>query len=184
MKTDTATMASNPPPATSPTSTPPEERLLALLGESGALQIATAESCTGGNVAARLTSVSGSSAYVQGGIVSYSNDSKARLLGVPREILDSVGAVSAECALAMAEGARRAYSADIGISTTGISGPGGATARKPVGLVYIALSIGNESSVEEHRFTGDRHAITLAATNRALALLVDAVERALAPTDT
>jgi PncC family amidohydrolase len=158
----------------------PEERLLALLGERGELQLATAESCTGGNVVARLTSLSGSSVYVQGGITTYSNRAKEQLLGVPRQVLESVGAVSPECATAMADGARRIYAADIAVSTTGIAGPTGATARKPVGLVYIALATAQETTVEEHRFTGDRLAVTRAATDRALQLLVSGVERTLA----
>lgn len=158
----------------------PEVRLFQLLGERGQLQLATAESCTGGNVAARLTSVSGSSAYTQGGIVTYSNTAKQTLLGVPAETLESVGAVSPECAIAMAQGARRVFGVDVAVSTTGIAGPTGATARKPVGLVYIAVSNGVETSVEERRFSGDRRAITNAATERALELLLDQVERALA----
>ncbi|MCC6703366.1 MAG: CinA family protein [Thermomicrobiales bacterium] len=170
-------MANDPLPTTQPT---PEDRLFALLGERGQLQVATAESCTGGNVAARLTSIAGSSAYVQGGLVTYSNDAKANLLGVSREMLASVGAVSPECAIAMAEGARRAYHADLAVSTTGIAGPSGATARKPVGLVYIAIADGAETRVESHTFPGDRAAITRAATDRALELLVEGVERALA----
>jgi PncC family amidohydrolase len=158
----------------------PEERLFALLGTEGQLLISTAESCTGGNIAARITSVAGSSLYMQGGIVSYSNSSKQHLLGVDPEILASVGAVSPECARAMAEGTRRAYGSDGAVATTGIAGPGGATARKPVGLVYIARSIGDETLVEEHHFPGDRREITAAATNRALEWLVSGVEHALA----
>lgn len=158
----------------------PESRLFRLLGERGQLQVATAESCTGGNVAARLTSISGSSAYTQGGLVTYSNGAKQKLLGVPAETLASVGAVSPECAIAMAQGAVRAFEVDVAVSTTGIAGPTGATARKPVGLVYIAVSDGIETIVEEHRFSGDRREITEAATDRALELLLDRVERTLA----
>lgn len=159
---------------------PPEERLFSLLGESGAITVATAESCTGGNVAARLTSVAGSSAYVLGGIVAYSNEVKMSLLGVPEGVIETEGAVSAACALAMADGARRALGAELAVSTTGIAGPTGATARKPVGLVYIALAIGDHATVEEHHFSGDRAAVTEAATARALALLVRGAEEALA----
>ena len=177
-------MANDPASTSMTSSESPEARLLALLGDHGQLQVATAESCTGGNVAARLTSVSGSSAYVQGGLVTYSNAAKENLLGVPHEILATVGAVSAECAVAMAEGARRAYRADLAVSTTGIAGPTGATARKPVGLVYIALADGRESTVEEHHFSGDRLAVTMAATERALQLLVSGVERVLAARET
>lgn len=179
MKSGDAVMA---PGTTSPTNSDhpsPEERLFALLGEGGAITIATAESCTGGNVAARLTSIAGSSAYVLGGIVSYSNEAKAALLGVPERVLETEGAVSAACALAMADGARRAFGAAMAVATTGIAGPTGATERKPVGLVYIALSVGDHASVEEHHFSGDRAAVTAAATDRALKLLVWGAEEAL-----
>jgi PncC family amidohydrolase len=94
----------------------------------------------------------GSSAYVLGGIVAYANEAKAALLGVPAEVLESRGAVSAECARAMAVGARRAFGSDWAVATTGIAGPGGATARKPVGLVYIATVGEGFDRVEEHRF--------------------------------
>jgi PncC family amidohydrolase len=162
----------------------PEARILQLLGSGGVLTVSTAESCTGGNVSARLTSMSGSSAYVLGGITAYANSAKEALLGVPREILETVGAVSEECAAAMAEGSLRAYGSDIAVSTTGIAGPGGATARKPVGLVYIAVSGRGETVVEEHHFSGDRAAVTNAATDRALALLLERIEQALGRTDT
>jgi PncC family amidohydrolase len=179
MKSGDAVMAPGSTSASQSNHPAPEERLHALLGESGAITIATAESCTGGNVAARLTSISGSSAYVLGGIVSYSNDAKAALLGVPARVLDTEGAVSAACALAMADGARRAFGAGMAVSTTGIAGPTGATDRKPVGLVYIALSVGDHASIEEHHFSGDRAAVTAAATERALRLLVWGAEEAL-----
>jgi PncC family amidohydrolase len=171
---DDVTKPETPQPIQS--SFPPlEERINLLLSEPGMPSIACAESCTGGNVAARLTSISGSSAYFLGGIVSYSNSAKHALLDVPDEILESVGAVSAECALAMAEGARHVFDADITVSTTGIAGPTGATERKPVGLVYIAISIQGAHQVEEHRFLGDRAAITAAATERALEVLFDGI---------
>ncbi len=147
-----------------------------MLGDHPHLTVATAESCTGGNVAARLTSVAGSSAYVLGGIVAYANDAKVNLLGVPREVLDTVGAVSDECARAMAEGARQIFGARVAVSTTGIAGPAGATARKPVGLVYIAAASPNGTVSEEHRFPGDRAAVTMAATDAALRLLIETVQ--------
>ena len=143
------------------------------------LTIATAESCTGGGVAAALTSLAGSSDYVMGGIVSYSNAAKASLLGVSQEILETRGAVSEECARAMAEGARRAFATDFAVSTTGIAGPGGGTARKPVGLVYIALADRDGATAVEHHFSGDRSAVTNAATKAALAMLLDRIERKL-----
>jgi nicotinamide-nucleotide amidase len=141
--------------------------------------VATAESCTGGGVAARLTSVAGSSNYFLGGIVAYSNEAKESLLGVSSETLATRGAVSAECAREMAEGARRAFGASFGVSTTGIAGPSGATERKPVGLVYIALAGPDGISVEEFHFPGGRAVVTDAATEAALLLLWRGLERQL-----
>ena len=146
-----------------------------LLMPDSAITVAVAESCTGGAVTARIVSVAGSSNYLRGGIVAYANDAKHRLLGVSETILANPGAVSAECAAAMAEGARRAFGADIAVSTTGIAGPGGATARKPVGLVYIGLATPTGSHVDEHHFPGDRAAVIAAATEAALQLLLRGV---------
>lgn len=158
---------------------PPEVRLNRLLGISPRLKIAAAESCSGGEVAHRITSVPGSSTYFLGSIVAYSNDAKIALLGVPREILDSRGAVSEECARAMAEGARRVFAADVAVSTTGIAGPGGATKRKPIGLVYVAFADADGVGCQEHHFAGDRKAVVDAAAAAALALLRERVERSL-----
>jgi PncC family amidohydrolase len=155
--------------------------LMAPEGGNSPLTVATAESCTGGNVAAALTSLAGSSDYVMGGIVSYSNAAKANLLGVSQEILDTRGAVSPECAQAMAEGARRALDTDLAVSTTGIAGPGGGTTRKPVGLVYIAVADHDGAAVTEHHFTGDRVAVTSAATEAALVMLLERIERETGP---
>lgn len=115
-----------------------EEQVAPLLRKAG-LKVSTAESCTGGLVGHLLTNVAGSSEYFWGGIISYDNSIKQNVLGVPLEVLETVGAVSPECAIAMAHGTIRVMSTDMGISTTGIAGPGGATPGKPVGLVYIAL---------------------------------------------
>lgn len=139
--------------------------------------IATAESCTGGAVAARLVSVPGSSAYVKGGIVAYANDIKELLLGVPADLLANPGSVSEPCAAAMAEGARERLGATHAISTTGIAGPDGGTARKPVGLVFIGLAGPGGTTVERHVFPGDRHRIVVAACDRALAMLFEAITR-------
>lgn len=155
----------------------PEERLLTLLGDGGGGPVATAESCTGGGVAARLTRVSGSSAYVQGGIVAYSNEAKISLLGVDPGIIATAGAVSEACALAMARGARAAFAARWAVSTTGIAGPTGATPAKPVGLVFIAVAGPAGETCERHVFPGDRAAVTAAATERALGMLLERVER-------
>jgi PncC family amidohydrolase len=146
------------------------------LRDAGKPTVATAESLTGGGVAWAITSHAGSSTYFMGGIVAYGNDAKASLLGVSRQILDELGAVSAECASAMAEGARRAFGTDLAVATTGIAGPTGATERKPVGLVYIAVASGSGATVEEHRFDGDREAVTLASIAAALNLLAHRLE--------
>jgi PncC family amidohydrolase len=158
-----------------------ERRINALLVGTGEqpVWLATAESCTGGGVAARITSISGSSEYFQGGIVAYSNEAKASLLGVSQETLATRGAVSAECAREMAEGARRALHAEFAVATTGIAGPGGATARKSVGLVYIALAGPDGVAVDEFHFPGGRRVVTDAATDAALLMLLRGVERRL-----
>jgi PncC family amidohydrolase len=161
----------------------PERRINALLAAVGSEQprvtIATAESCTGGTVSGRLTSIAGSSDYFLGGIVAYSNQAKQSLLGVSAETLETRGAVSAECAREMAEGARRAFDADLAVATTGIAGPGGATKRKPVGLVYLALAGPDGTTTEEFHFPGGRAVVTEAATDAALLMLQRGLERRL-----
>jgi PncC family amidohydrolase len=140
--------------------------------------LATAESCTGGLVAHRLTGVSGSSAYVRGGIVAYANDAKIRLLGVDAAGLRAGGAVSEAVALQMAEGARRAFGADVGIGITGIMGPDGGTLEKPVGLVYIAGVTPERAEVRRFiRGEGDRAGRTRSSSEEALRLLVDLMRR-------
>ncbi|HVX29979.1 MAG TPA: nicotinamide-nucleotide amidohydrolase family protein [Nitrolancea sp.] len=153
-----------------------EEQLFEILTRER-LTIATAESCTGGLVSHRITSIAGSSAYFLGGIVSYSNDVKMSLLGVPQEVLARVGAVSAECAVAMAQGARARIGADIGVSTTGIAGPGGATPTKAVGLVYIACSTPWGDHWDEHHFTGGRLDVIRASADAALASVLAQLAR-------
>ena len=147
------------------------------LKDTGTPTIAAAESCSGGGVASAITTWSGSSAYFLGSIVAYVNEAKASLLGVPQQVLDELGAVSPECAKAMASGARAAFGAAIGVSTTGIAGPTGATARKPVGLVYTAVASDHGVRVEEHHFPGDRAAVTRAATEAALGMLTAELDR-------
>jgi len=151
-----------------------------LLRDRTDITLAAAESCTGGSVARALTAFAGSSNYVLGSIVSYVNRAKAELLGVPETILAKRGAVSTECAIAMAEGARRVFHADIAVSTTGIAGPGGATERKPVGLVYTAIASADGTMSMEYHFSGDRLAVTEAATQAALQSLLDSVTSAIA----
>lgn len=133
---------------------------------------ATAESCTGGGIAYAMTQVAGASDYLMSGVVSYSNDAKERLLGVQRTTLDRVGAVSAECAAEMATGARRRLGVDIAIASTGIAGPSGATARKPVGLVYVAVAGPDGTEVRELSLTGGRPDIMLESIREALTLAV------------
>ncbi|MBR4748963.1 MAG: nicotinamide-nucleotide amidohydrolase family protein, partial [Abditibacteriota bacterium] len=130
--------------------------------------LATAESCTGGLVGKLLTDVAGSSAVYSGGVVSYSNYCKNKVLGVRQDTLDSVGAVSPETALEMALGARKLLSADIAVSLTGIAGPGGGTAEKPVGLVYMGVATGAGVRTEELRFAGSRDNVRLRSAMAAL----------------
>ena len=132
------------------------------------LTLAAAESCTGGLVSARLTDVAGSSDVFRGGVVAYSDEAKMRHLGVPAEALRRHGAVSAEVAVAMAEGARSELGADVGLSTTGIAGPGGGTPEKPVGLVYLSVASPNGGATERVVLPGDREAVRARATALAL----------------
>jgi PncC family amidohydrolase len=150
---------------------PPEVILNRLLTADEGISLAAAESCTGGNVAARITSVPGSSGYFVGGLVAYDNEVKSRLLQVPEAVLRQFGAVSAECARAMAEGARTLFNADFAVSTTGVAGPGGATRRKPVGLVYIGVASSASTETFEHHFDGDRQEVVAQATEEALQAL-------------
>ncbi|HUG14606.1 MAG TPA: CinA family protein [Thermomicrobiales bacterium] len=144
------------------------------------LTIATAESCTGGGIALAITSVSGSSEYFEGAVVAYSNTVKERLLGVSVDTLTSVGVVSERCAREMAAGVRRAVGADVGVASTGIAGPGGATPRKPVGLVYIAVATPDGVAARKLTLTGDRAAIMRDAADEAMRLAFETVG-ALAP---
>ncbi|MBE0477224.1 MAG: CDP-diacylglycerol--glycerol-3-phosphate 3-phosphatidyltransferase [Coriobacteriia bacterium] len=146
------------------------EAVLALASRLG-IALAVAESCTGGSVAAEITSVPGSSAVFLGGVVAYADETKERLLGVPAATLAAKGAVSAETAVAMAEGARRALSADVAVSVTGIAGPGGGTPEKPVGTVWVCVAGPEGSSVEHHVLGGDRDGVRRRATVVALDLL-------------
>lgn len=139
------------------------------------LRIATAESCTGGLIAAALTDVAGSSDVFERGFVTYSNDAKQELIAVPLAVLTKFGAVSAETAEAMARGALARSRADVAISVTGIAGPSGGSSEKPVGLVWfgIARKSGSSRTVREI-FPGDRAAIRQAAVAQALVLLEEA----------
>ncbi|MCB9620907.1 MAG: competence/damage-inducible protein A [Sandaracinus sp.] len=146
-------------------------------------KLALAESCTGGLVGQLVTAVAGSSDYLLLGAVTYSNAAKTSMLGVSPEILRAHGAVSAECAIAMAEGARRLAGSDVAVSITGIAGPGGGSDDKPVGTVWLALALHGETWVTRHHFVGDRDAIRAHAAHVALDLVRRAALR-LDPVDT
>lgn len=155
-----------------------ECRELILLADSLGLTVGCAESCTGGLVAGSLTAVPGSSSVVRGGVVSYAVPVKHEVLGVPNEgVLDEpgLGAVSAECARAMAEGARRLLRCDVAVSVTGIAGPGGEEPGKPVGTVWMARS--SEASCEARLFCfdGDRACVRRQAVHAAVALLREGI---------
>ena len=140
---------------------------------SRGVMLATAESCTGGLVAAALTSVAGSSAVLEQGAVTYSNAAKTRMLDVPSDLIAAHGAVSQPVAEAMAAGARARAGVDLAVSITGIAGPGGGSADKPVGMVHFGLATAGGIRHLERRFAdGGREAIRMAATEQALKLLL------------
>lgn len=141
------------------------------------LMIATVESCTGGLLAGCLTAVPGSSAVVERGFVTYTNEAKSALVGVPEDLLARYGAVSRQVAAAMATGALEHAPVDLSASITGVAGPSGGSVEKPVGLVYIgAARRGHDPVVRENRFDGDRAAIRLASVDVALGMLLTAAE--------
>jgi PncC family amidohydrolase len=142
-----------------------------LLRQQG-LRLAVAESCTGGLVGHRVTNVPGSSDYFLGGIISYANEAKELLLGVRHKTLEKYGAVSEETVREMARGARQALQAEIGLSISGIAGPGGGTAEKPVGLVWIGLSAPGGEQAWRFLFSGNRSEIKTQAAQTALQLVV------------
>ena len=148
----------------------PEVVVLNLLERRG-LTLATAESCTGGLLAQRLTSVPGSSKTFAGGAVVYSNTLKTAFADVPKPLLDEHGAVSEPVARALAEGIRQRTGAGVGVGITGVAGPDGGTAAKPVGLVYLAVSVGTRTEVRELRLMGDRERVRWFSTQHALMLL-------------
>ncbi len=151
------------------------ERLQGLCLGRG-LTVSVAESCTGGMVAAAITEIAGSSGYFMGGVVSYADSAKAGLLAVPEATLAAHGAVSAQVALAMATGARARFATDLAVSITGVAGPDGGSAEKPVGLTYIALAGPAGADVRRLQLDGDRAANREAAARAALEWLIDAAE--------
>ena len=148
-----------------------EVRKLASYASEKKLRVCTAESCTGGLIGAAITDFPGASSFFTGSAVTYSNESKERLLRVPRGILFAYGAVSHQTAACMAEGALELYDADVSVAVTGIAGPGGATPEKPVGLVYISVSDREMTQTSEFRFSGSRGEVREATVLNALRML-------------
>ena len=151
------------------------ERLQGICAGRG-LTVGLAESCTGGLIAATLTEVPGSSAYFVGGVVAYANAAKEGLLGVPRTTLEAHGAVSAQVAKAMAEGAGARFGASLAASVTGVAGPDGGSATKPVGLTYVGLAGGGATDVRRLQLGGDRQAVRAAAARAVLEWLIERAE--------
>lgn len=145
--------------------------MLSIMRKAGQT-LAVAESCTGGLLAQRITSVPGSSEYFKLGVVAYSNDAKKTLLKISPQVLRKFGAVSEQVAIAMAQRVRRLVDADWGIAVTGIAGPGGATTAKPLGLVYMAVAGPDGVICRRHFFKGTRHNIRKKAVEIALDLLI------------
>lgn len=152
------------------------ESLVAACRASG-LTVGTAESCTGGLVASAVTAIPGSSEAIRGDVVSYAIPVKHEVLGVSNSILDApgIGAVSSECAAAMAEGARRVLGCDVAVSVTGIAGPGGEEPGKPVGTVWMGLATPYSTNTFPNLFEGDRSEVRARAVRRAVELLVHGV---------
>ena len=139
------------------------------------LHVATVESCTGGLVGHAITTVPGSSAYYVGGLITYSNEVKQAHAGVPAEVLAAHGAVSAQVAVAMADGTRTRFGADVAVSVTGVAGPDGGSAEKPVGLTYIGIADAHGTDVRRYLWTGDRAANQLDSAAAALELALERV---------
>lgn len=149
------------------------EELSLLLSEKN-LRLVTAESCTGGMIAAAMTDRSGSSSVFERGYVTYSNEAKIEELGVKSETIETYGAVSEQTAAEMAQGALKNSHADVALSVTGIAGPNGGTEEKPVGLVYIGVAFQNRPPVViKNNFDGDRTSIRQATVEKALELLIE-----------
>jgi PncC family amidohydrolase len=146
--------------------------------ERRCLTVAVAESCTGGLIADAITDTPGASAWFAGGVVAYSNASKVRLLDVPADVLEAHGAVSAQVAQAMARGACERFGAQVAVAVTGVAGPGGGTAAKPVGLTYVAVAGKLGSDVRRFGWTGDRQANKQASARAALEMLLESLGEA------
>lgn len=153
-----------------------EEELVEILTKKQ-YKITTAESCTGGLVAATIVNVSGASEVFQAGFVTYANEAKGKELGVKSETLQTYGAVSEKTAKEMAIGCAAHAKAQVGISTTGIAGPGGGTAEKPVGLVYIGCAVRSNVYVEKNVFSGDRQQVRRQAADRAIGFALECIKK-------
>lgn len=153
-----------------------EEELVEILTKKQ-YKITTAESCTGGLVAATIVNVSGASEVFQTGFVTYANEAKEKELGVKSETLQTYGAVSEKTAKEMAIGCAAHAKAQVGISTTGIAGPGGGTAEKPVGLVYIGCAVRSNVYVEKNVFSGDRQQVRRQAADRAIGFALECIKK-------
>lgn len=152
-----------------------EEKTGKLLKEKG-LRIATAESCTGGLIANRITNISGASDWFEAGLITYSNRAKTLFLDVPEGVILKKGAVSADVARLMAEGLKKTTNVDIGLSVTGIAGPTGGTVEKPVGTVYIGIACSAGTFVHHFLFSGNRVEIKKQTADAALSFLIDCLE--------
>lgn len=154
----------------------PQEEVVAELLKKYQLTISTAESCTGGLIAGTLINVPGISSWFQEGYITYSNEAKEKLLHVSHETLQKFGAVSSQTAKEMAVGAKNAARTNLSVISTGIAGPDGGTADKPVGLVYLACCLDEETKVEKHIFSGNRREVRDAAVLAALQLVEQVIE--------
>lgn len=155
---------------------PLQIELGAALRGSG-IRIATAESCTGGILSGMITEIAGSSDYFIGGIIAYSNDIKKEAVGVKASTLKNFGAVSKETAIELSEGVRKRFKTDIGVSITGIAGPGGGSPEKPVGTVFIGISKSKKAIVKKFLFKGTRRSIRKASADAALKMLLESLGR-------
>ena len=164
--------------------TEPLEKVVGRLLTEQRLTLALAESCTGGLIASRLTNVPGSSAYFIGGVVSYANEVKERVLGVSHQTLQEHGAVSEETAREMARGVQRLLRTDVALAVTGIAGPSGGTPEKPVGLTYIALAAENLERCERWLWQGERWANKAQSAEAALQMLREYLEARQKPGET
>lgn len=145
--------------------------------KSKGIMLATAESCTGGMIAALFTDIPGSSSVFERGFVTYSNTSKIELLGIDAELIAEYGAVSSQVASAMAHGALTRSKVELSVAVTGIAGPDGGTAIKPVGTVFIAVAARDNNEVQEYHFNGDRAEVRQQSVNKALEMLEAAISR-------